>query len=208
MYTSSVYIDLDVLVWWSQTSWAACYDRNRAPYNLCIPPTDKWFDREVQSNTADNAGEVGQRKTGWLGGPLVSGFVCVSYGTTKGYQTISIWDHVLQVCFIIFMSLTVLSKCWPLVFLCGYSIITVCVCNFRIRCLSTENVTLKFVDVQVQKRKYDCGLFAVAFATALLHGKQPGNFKFQQSLMRKHLDKCITSGNMSDFPAKPRSKDE
>lgn len=40
-----------------------------------------------------------------------------------------------------------------------------------ILCSSTENLTLKFVDVQVQTGGYDCGLFAIAFATALVHGK-------------------------------------
>ena len=39
---------------------------------------------------------------------------------------------------------------------------------------------MKFVDVQKQSGTYDCGLFAVAFATCLAIGVHPGSFTFKQ----------------------------
>ena len=66
----------------------------------------------------------------------------------------------------------------------------------------SNSITLKFVDVQMQSGGYDCGLFAVAFATALVLGKNPGQFLFDQTAMRKHLWKCLKSGRMTMFPVK------
>ena len=52
-------------------------------------------------------------------------------------------------------------------------------------------ISLKFVDVPVQAGTYDCGLFAVAFATALALGIRPKECQFNQPEMRKHLFKCL-----------------
>ena len=38
-----------------------------------------------------------------------------------------------------------------------------------------EKTTVNMMDVQKQAGGSDCGLFAIAFATALVNGKQPGN---------------------------------
>ena len=65
-----------------------------------------------------------------------------------------------------------------------------------------EKIELKFIDVQLQSGKYDCGLFAVAFATALVHGQQPGKFMFDQQAMRKHLRLCLQNKVMPMFPIK------
>ena len=40
------------------------------------------------------------------------------------------------------------------------------------------------MDVQMQSGTYDCGLFAVAFATALAFGYNPGQYFFDQPSMR------------------------
>ena len=44
--------------------------------------------------------------------------------------------------------------------------------------LTTENAAIKlnFMDVQMQSGVNDCGLFSIAFATALVMGRQPGAF--------------------------------
>ena len=52
-------------------------------------------------------------------------------------------------------------------------------------------ISLEFVDVTVQAGTYDCGLFAVAFATALALGIRPEEFQFNQPEMRKHLYQCF-----------------
>ena len=52
-------------------------------------------------------------------------------------------------------------------------------------CTSEEFMKLTFVDVQMQSGSSDCGLFSIAFATALAFGEQ-----------------CFESGKMSMFPFK------
>ena len=37
-----------------------------------------------------------------------------------------------------------------------------------------EEITVNMMDMQKQAGGSDCGLFAIAFATALVNGKQPG----------------------------------
>ena len=64
----------------------------------------------------------------------------------------------------------------------------------------SSHITLHFMDVQMQAGTYDCGLFAVAFATALVHGFNPGQYFFDQSSMRRHLWKCLRNQKMLMFP--------
>ena len=65
--------------------------------------------------------------------------------------------------------------------------------------LHTESpvIHLQFMNVQMQAGGYDCGLFAVAFATALALGKSPCQF---QGKMRNHLWKCFEQRKMEIFP--------
>ena len=46
----------------------------------------------------------------------------------------------------------------------------------------------------------DCGLFSIAFATAIALGNNPATFHFKQSEMRQHLIKCFDAGAMTMFP--------
>ena len=52
---------------------------------------------------------------------------------------------------------------------------------------------LRHIDVQRQVGGSDCGLFAVAFATALCAGKDPFTCSFKQAQMRSHLLTCFES---------------
>ena len=63
-------------------------------------------------------------------------------------------------------------------------------------------IKLKYIDVQMQSGQSDCGIFAIAFATALAHGLQPVNHIFQQNAMRNHLLNCLENGKMTMFPIK------
>ena len=74
--------------------------------------------------------------------------------------------------------------------------------------LATDHnqITLHYLDVQMQSGGYDCGLFAVAFATSLVHGEQPGHFLFDQEKMRPHLLKCLQNGDLTMFPFKKRRR--
>ena len=68
--------------------------------------------------------------------------------------------------------------------------------------LATEQpeLVLNFMDVPVQSGSNDCGLFAIAFATALALGVKPELFLFDQSKMRRHLQQCLERGKMQMFP--------
>ena len=64
----------------------------------------------------------------------------------------------------------------------------------------TEDITLNFIDVQKQTGTCDCGLFALAFATALTTGCSPERLHFDQGKMRRHLYRCLENGAMENFP--------
>ena len=55
---------------------------------------------------------------------------------------------------------------------------------------------------QKQKGNVDCGLFAIATATAF--GKNPSKLQFIQEAMRPHLINCFTQKLMSIFPCKSK----
>ena len=46
------------------------------------------------------------------------------------------------------------------------------------------------------------GVFAIAFATALANGEQPGKYFLDQGAMRTHLLNCLEQANTTMFPAK------
>ena len=56
---------------------------------------------------------------------------------------------------------------------------------------------LEMVGIHKQIGENDCGLFAIAVATALAFGSDPDGF--QQSGMRAHLLKCFEVGLMTAF---------
>lgn len=68
----------------------------------------------------------------------------------------------------------------------------------------TPAITLNFADICQQKGSSDCGLYAVAFATALCKGFDPMTVEFDQSKMRKHLLQCLERGHIEEFPSKSR----
>lgn len=72
----------------------------------------------------------------------------------------------------------------------------------QVACLlkSQSNIELKLVDVHLQSGASDCGLFALAFATALAYGHCPGSFVFDQRQMRQHFAMCREARNMTMFP--------
>ena len=63
-----------------------------------------------------------------------------------------------------------------------------------------NTIRLQYNNVQMQSGQADCGLFAIAFATALLNGLHPGVYYFDQSLMRSHLLNCFERGEIETFP--------
>ena len=64
------------------------------------------------------------------------------------------------------------------------------------------HINTVFVNVQSQYNACDCGVFAIAFATALCEGKRPEELLFNNEALRKHLLKCFQEDCISQFPWK------
>ena len=71
-----------------------------------------------------------------------------------------------------------------------------------------EHILVEHMDIQFQSGGSDCGLFAIASATALCHGQNPVHFRYEQSSMRKHLMKALEMKALHPFPAKKKKKDK
>ena len=65
--------------------------------------------------------------------------------------------------------------------------------------IANNEITLHYFDVQGPSGSYDCGLFALAFATAIVNNCDPTALKFNQVQMRQHFFKCFKEG-LSMFP--------
>ena len=73
----------------------------------------------------------------------------------------------------------------------------------------TENLIAQFIKsdfskllqpVQKQKNGYDCGVFAIAFATSILNGDDPAALLYSTG-MRKHLLECLIAKEITPFPS-------
>ena len=60
--------------------------------------------------------------------------------------------------------------------------------------------TIRHPKVQFQIGDADCGLFAIAFATALCSRVDPSQLSFDQFKMRQHLVDCFNNGKITPFP--------
>ena len=65
----------------------------------------------------------------------------------------------------------------------------------------TSQVTMMNSCKQSCEGYVDCGVFAIANATAIAHGMNPETIQFMQSLMRKHLLSCFEQETLTPFPA-------
>ena len=73
-----------------------------------------------------------------------------------------------------------------------------------LNCQSTS-VTVLRPSVNQQRGSADCGLFAIACATAICFGLAPETQNYIQSEMRSNLAKCFMGGQMNLFPVCPPS---
>ena len=65
----------------------------------------------------------------------------------------------------------------------------------------------KFSNVYMQTNGHDCGLYAIANATALAFGRDPSKEQYIPSKLREHLIQCLEDKEMRPFPtAKGTSK--
>ena len=68
----------------------------------------------------------------------------------------------------------------------------------------TNGLLVEGTPVQQQEGRYDCGLFAVAFAYHLAVGDNVQSMKLNQQKLRKHLAKCFEKKRLSRFPREKR----
>lgn len=61
-----------------------------------------------------------------------------------------------------------------------------------------------FPDVQAQSNSYDCGVFAIAYATSLALNQNPAFENFINAEMRPHLLRILESRELMQFPSIPR----
>ena len=66
-----------------------------------------------------------------------------------------------------------------------------------------KSILLSFGDVQQQSNGYDCGLFALAYASSVCSGIDPTLIKYRSYELRSHFLKCPTKGEHQDFPVEP-----
>lgn len=64
-----------------------------------------------------------------------------------------------------------------------------------------KKIELKAQNTQFQKGGSDCGLFAIAFATALCFGTDPASCRYEQDKMRPHFVECVKKQRMTPFPS-------
>ena len=56
------------------------------------------------------------------------------------------------------------------------------------------------MDVSAQTGSTECGLYAIAYMTALAHGQDPAMIVFDQISLRRHLGECFENGYLEPFP--------
>ncbi len=72
-----------------------------------------------------------------------------------------------------------------------------------------HNITVIFLHcMYMQSGSCDCGLYAIANATAIANGDNPGSCRFYQEKMRLHLYHCLQAHNLQPFPHKKVGKGE
>ena len=64
--------------------------------------------------------------------------------------------------------------------------------------LGPDRVRISMVEMQKQRGPDDCGLFAIAVATSLVHGA--GLCTFRQDQMRRHVLGCFEEKLLCVFP--------
>ena len=66
--------------------------------------------------------------------------------------------------------------------------------------ICTSKLTIKVAHCQKQKGGADCGIFAIAFTTAIAFGVDPSKLRLKQESMRAHLINCFNKDHLSLFP--------
>lgn len=71
-----------------------------------------------------------------------------------------------------------------------------------------DDIEVTIPPVQQQSNGTDCGVFAIAFATALCYQLNPVSLKFNRQVIRAHLWDSIQNGYLGIFPFEEASSKE
>ena len=68
--------------------------------------------------------------------------------------------------------------------------------------VKTKEKQMRYIvkSCQRQENGYDCGVFAIAFATSVAFGQDPSTIVYDTKLLRKHLVNCLKKGIIDLFP--------
>ena len=64
-------------------------------------------------------------------------------------------------------------------------------------------ITIRFMNMKKQQGSYNCGIYAIAYATALVYGQDPASYQSKQEKMRPHLKSCFWRESYNCFCTKP-----
>ena len=73
-------------------------------------------------------------------------------------------------------------------------------CIAQITQTEKKYLKLGLMDCEQQRDSSSCGLYAIAFATALVFGMNPAELRFDLPKMRPHLMDCLRSSSIRPFP--------
>ncbi len=65
-----------------------------------------------------------------------------------------------------------------------------------------KNIYFDIINVERQKDSFNCGSYALAFATELAHGGDPASFFWSVGDMRNHILTSLKTGSVLSFPKK------
>ena len=70
----------------------------------------------------------------------------------------------------------------------------------------SAKIVAEVLPVQQQTNCFDCGLFAIAFATSLAHNENSVRQVYDATKLRQHLGSCLEAGKMLVFPSHSTNK--
>lgn len=70
-----------------------------------------------------------------------------------------------------------------------------------------DTINVQFVNTEKQTNRYDCGLYAIAYATSVCLGENVSQLKYHSKEMRPHLKHCLETGTMTTFPSSQREQE-
>ena len=70
----------------------------------------------------------------------------------------------------------------------------------------TAFISVNIIHVQKQPNLVDCGLYAIANATALAFGEAPEENSYDEGEMQSHLSSCFEANMLVPFPTKSRCR--